>query len=218
MKKFLVVMLALMSFMVKPAHALEKVEAETSTISIERESKGDNFSSESDMIIKRMESAIKSLPSSNNIDYNFLSEMILLHSEGIQLSIVIQGYTDNPEIIDYASDLVDYENGELTEMRIARKDLLDKKDTATKGNDAYLKEFNNLVKDRFNKLYGYTKVNDPAKDYVNIMNLWNQADVDLAATYLKYSDNDVVRKIAENIINVKTGQIAKGEELLRTLK
>jgi uncharacterized protein (DUF305 family) len=50
------------------------------------------------------------------------------------------------------------------------------------------------------------------------MNLWNQADVDLAATYLKYSDNDVVRKIAENIINVKTGQIAKGEELLRTLK
>ena len=37
-------------------------------------------------------------------------------------------------------------------------------------------------------------------------------------SYLKYSDNDVVRKIAENIINVKTGQIAKGEELLRTLK
>ena len=50
------------------------------------------------------------------------------------------------------------------------------------------------------------------------MNLNNEADIALANTYLKYSDNEVVKKVAENIINVKKEQISKAKELLAGIK
>ena len=49
------------------------------------------------------------------------------------------------------------------------------------------------------------------------MVLNNEADILLATNYLKYGDNDIVKKIAENIINVKNEQIKEAKELLTAL-
>ena len=216
MKKYLLVLLLFTSFMVKPVCALEKTEVNNGYVM--EESKYSEFDNESERIIKRMEKTMQVLPITENIDYNFINEMIALHTEEIQLSTIIQGYTDNPEVLEYANDLLSAENGELREMRIIKKDLAKDMNKPTKGNEAYVKEFNSLLKGRFNNLYAYERYEDPAKNYLNIMNLNNEADIALANTYLKYSDNEVVKKVAENIINVKKEQISKAKELLAGIK
>lgn len=218
MKKLLAIIIMLMTFITSPVYALERVGINNYLEQGSDNDLNDEYGDISESILKRMEKTLLTMPVGKNVNYNFIYQMIILHSEEIQLSIAIQGYTDNAQVIQYANDLLAAENGELREMRIVRRDLFKDKDIPSDGNSTYLKESKDLIKERFNNLYKYDETGNPEKDYLNIMVLNNEADITLANDYLKYGDNDLVKKIAENIINVKTEQIKQAKELLNSIK
>lgn len=215
MKRILLATLIVMSLITNQVLAMENVEL----------SDGSNYSEEVDentfkyqfkKIVDGMEKTLRILPVVENVNINFLNQMITLHSEEIQLSISIEGYTDNAQVIEYANRIIADENGELREMRLVLKDLKNDINKASKGNNEYINEFKELSKIRFSVLNDYEVTDKPERDYLNIMSLNNLSDIKLAKVYLKYSDNEVVKKIAQNIIQVKESQLKDAEKLLES--
>lgn len=216
MKRFLIAMLIGCNLISIPVYAqpVSKIDTECMKIDIEE----DVFYSKATDIIKNMERALNNIPITGDVDIDYLNQMIALHDEEIQLSLIIQSYTSNPQIIELAGDILEAENGELREMRILRKELIkDVKKDAEKSK-TYSDAYKDIIQKSFKDLKAYKSTGNAEKDYLNIMALNNKIGIELSANLLKHSQNDIVKKIAQNIIRIKGQQINDINRILPSIK
>lgn len=216
MKRFLIAMLIGFNLISIPVYAkpLNKIDTECMKIDIAE----DVFYSRAIEIIKSMENTLSNIPITGDVDVDYLNQMIALHEEEIQLSLIIQSYTSNPQIIELAEDIVEAENGELREMRILRKELIkDVKKDAEKS-QIYSAAYKEIIQKSFKDLKSYKSTGSSEKDYLNIMAINNKIGIELSANLLKHSQNDIVKKIAQNIIRIKGQQITDINRTLPSLK
>lgn len=216
MKRFLIAMLIGCNLISIPVYAqtLSKVEAECVNIKSEE----DIFFTRAQNIIKNMENKLTNVPITGDLDIDYLNQMIALHDEEIQLSLIIQSYISNPQVIELASDIVDYENGELREMRILRNELGKNIKKNPEKEKAYIDEYNATIQKTFKELKDYKESGNIAKDYLNLIAINNKTGIELSNSLLKSSQNDTVKKIAQNIIKTKGEQITEINRILPALK
>lgn len=216
MKRFLIAMLIGCNLISIPVYAkpLSRIETECMKIDIAE----DVFYSKAIEIIKNMERVLSNIPITGDVDIDYLNQMIALHDEEIKLSLIIQSYTSNPQIIELSGDILEAENGELREMRILRKELLKEVKKDSEKSKAYTDAYKEIIKNSFKDLNSYKSTGNAEKDYLNIMALNNKIGIELSANLLKHSQNDIVKKIAQNVIRIKGQQITDINRTLPSIK
>lgn len=216
MKRFLIAMLIGCNLISIPVYAqsINKVEVTCEKGKISE----DVYLNKANNIIKNMEKILSNVAITGDVDIDYLNQMIALHSEEIQLSVIIQSYTSNPQVIELASDIVDAENGELREMRILRDELLKDIKKNPEKEKEYLAKYKDILQKRFKELKEFKSLGSAEKDYLSIIALSNKTGIEISTELLKYSENNTVKKIAENIIKTKGQQIVEINRILPALK
>lgn len=216
MKRFLIAMLLCSNLIAIPVYAkpISKIEVECVKLDIAE----DVFFNKATDIVKNMERVLMNLPITGDVDVDYLNQMITLHDEEIKLSTIIQSYTSNPQVIELAADIVDAENGELREMRILRKEILKDLKKDPERSKLYIDTYKEIVKKSFADLKSYKTTGNPEKDYLNLTALTNKTGIEMSANLLKYSKNETVKKIAQNIIRIKSAQISEINKIIPGLK
>ena len=161
--------------------------------------------------IKGLIDKLQNLPASGNINVDFLSQEISLFKGIVSTASTIDGYTKNPEITSFTTDVLDDYSNHLRELRILLNDLLKDKSKIDKANDdkAYMNDYKEII-NTLSKDIENTDVNEnPEITYIKQTLAFMKAANALALNEATYSKNTLIREIAENILKATDRDIIK---------
>ena len=141
------------------------------------------------------------LTSSGINDVDFLNSEIAVLRTTIYISALIQSYITDEQLIDLAEEIVQQNSGIIRESRI----LIDKLSISEKSNSTnhenYVKSSKEITDALFTNL---SKINPDESDsltYINQVQYLIEASKSLANLINKSTENNIIKEMAEDIIN-----------------
>ncbi|MGL5087130.1 MAG: DUF305 domain-containing protein [Clostridium sp.] len=176
-----------------------------------------NYSEDQDKIMADMTKNMKDIKITGDVSIDYLYGMIPHHESAIDManSLLKYGGT-NEDIKKIAQDVINVQTIEINDM----KNLIIEMEKAPKVNkeneDAYLKEYNSMFGGTMSHDMVHPKTVDEA--FAEGMIMHHEMAVDMSKMILKYSDNNKIKNMAQNIIDVQNKEIQVMKDILTTMK
>ena len=84
--------------------------------------------------------------------------------------------------------------------------------------NSYMNEYNIILKEMLSNFESLKPTGDINKDFLQTMIVNKQSTIGMANAVIKYTDNEEVKKIAENEINTKKAEIDNMKNILENKK
>ena len=160
---------------------------------------------EQDNIMHTMMEAMGSVENSGSADVDFLMGMIPHHKSAVEMAESYLKYgAENESMKTLAENIITTQNEEIAQMNKMIKSIKTESSN-TENEKAYINEYMNMMQ------HGHSHNNT---NYENIdmafaegMIQHHQMAVDMAEIIIKYSEDDQVKKLAENIIKTQKKEI-----------
>ena len=141
------------------------------------------------------------LTSSGINDVDFLNSEIAVLRTTIYISALIQSYITDEQLIDLAEEIVQQNSGIIRESRILIDKLSISEKSNSTNNENYVKSSKEITDALFTNL---SKINPDESDsltYINQVQYLIEASKSLANLINKSTENNIIKEMAENIIN-----------------
>ena len=141
------------------------------------------------------------LTSSGINDVDFLNSEIAVLRTTIYISALIQSYITDEQLIDLAEEIVQQNSGIIRESRILIDKLSISEKSNSTNNENYVKSSREITDALFTNL---SKINPDESDsltYINQVQYLIEASKSLANLINKSTENNIIKEMAEDIIN-----------------
>ena len=141
------------------------------------------------------------LTSSGINDVDFLNSEIAVLRTTIYISALIQSYITDEQLIDLAEEIVQQNSGIIRESRILIDKLSISEKSNSTNNENYVKSSKEITDALFTNL---SKINPNESDsltYINQVQYLIEASKSLANLINKSTENNIIKEMAEDIIN-----------------
>ena len=141
------------------------------------------------------------LNSSGINDVDFLNSEIAVLRTTIYISALIQSYITDEQLIDLAEEIVQQNSGIIRESRILIDKLSISEKSNSTNNENYVKSSKEITDALFTNL---SKINPDESDsltYINQVQYLIEASKSLANLINKSTENNIIKEMAEDIIN-----------------
>ena len=161
----------------------------------------DSYKDRASVHIEDLKGEFSILTSSGINDVDFLNSEIAVLRTTIYISALIQSYITDEQLIDLAEEIVQENSGVIRESRI----LIDKLSTSKKSDAAASEKYTKASKEITDTLFNnLNKINPDESDsltYINQVQYLIEASKSLANLINKSTENNIIKEMAENIIN-----------------
>lgn len=155
------------------------------------------------------------IPHTGDVSIDFLYGMIPHHESAVSMSEnFLQHGSENEELKKIANDIINVQVSEIEGMKQLIQELEKNTQIDTDKEIDYLKEYNKT--DEHNMSHQTFKNVDEA--FAKGMITHHQMAIDMSEAILKYTDNDTIKTMAENIIATQTKEIQEMENIVKAIK
>ena len=169
---------------------------------------------EQDIIMSDMMGNMEVEPT-GNASVDFLKGMIPHHRSAIDMS---ESYLKlggaNAELKKLAEDIIDAQTGEIDEMNRLIEEIEASGKTDTDKEQGYLNSYNKMMASHQHMHHGTSSAKDVEQSFAEGMLMHHQMAVDMSKAILDYTDNDEVRKLAEDIIDAQEKEIQQMQDII----
>lgn len=172
-------------------------------------------------IVNKMHEPMMQVPflDGDNLDLNFIANMIPHHQGAVESSKLLLKHSKNQKVRAIAQKIIKDQKAEIAEFEQlipelqGQKKLYSPKEVTLYNNQAKadMEEMGRLMSEAqlSNKL---------DRDFLTAMIPHHKGAVDASNEILKYTQNEIVKEIAQRIINIQEKEILEFEKLLKTLR
>ena len=130
----------------------------------------------------------------------------------------IDNSENNKEVDQVAKDTIKNETITIASIEDIMKTLIDNLTEDKAKENSYMNEYNIILKEMLSNFESLKPTGDINKDFLQTMIVNKQATIGMANAVIKYTDNEEVKKIAENEINTKKAEIDNMKNILANNK
>ncbi len=173
----------------------------------------DEFIKEQDSIMHSMMSDMGSLEYSGSADIDYLMGMIPHHKSAVEMAesyLKYGGENDNMKAL--AENIITTQNEEIDLMNNMLKSIKSE-NTGDETSRMYTEEYVNMMEHSHSHSVNYDSID---KIFAGGMSEHHQMAVDMSEIILKYSKNEEVKKLAENIIETQKKEIEEMNNFLNS--
>ena len=175
-----------------------------------------DYVAEEDMFMHAMMEDMMNIEKSGNADIDFLAGMIPHHRSAIEMS---ESYLDhdprNADIKALAQNIISVQQEEIDMMNSLISSIKESGVTNTEKADSYQDEYTQLM--HTSHSHSTNEYNSVDQAFADGMIEHHQMAIDMANLILKYSDNEEVKTLAENIISAQEKEIKEMNDFLNSL-
>ncbi len=179
-----------------------------------------SYLEEQDKIMNAMIEDMKNIPNTKDPALDFLHGMIPHHVSAIAMSNSLLKYGGkNQDIKQIAEEIVKAQTKEIEDMKKLIKEIEENPKIDETKETEYLKEYNKLINDSMT--HSLEQSDNPKsvdEAFVQEIIMHHQMAVDMSKIILKYTDNEKITKLAQDIIEAQEKEIKYMEEILENLK
>ena len=141
------------------------------------------------------------LTSSGINDVDFLNSEIAVLRTTIYISALIQSYITDEQLIDLAEEIVQQNSGIIRESRILIDKLSISEKSNSTNNENYVKSSKEITDALFTNLSKIKPDESDSLTYINQVQYLIEASKSLANLINKSTENNIIKEMAEDIIN-----------------
>lgn len=172
------------------------------------------YLAEQDEIMTAMMKNMEVVPS-GNAAIDFLVGMIPHHESAIQMSeSYLKHGAFNTDLKKLAEDIISAQTAEIEEMKTLITEIEKSGEKDTTKEEGYLKAYDEMMASHTHMGHGTSTGNNVDMAFAEGMIMHHQMAVDMAKAVLDYTDNEKVRTLAQNIIDLQDVEIQKMQGLL----
>lgn len=149
---------------------------------------------------------------SKNIETDYLSNMIPHHQGAILSSEALLKYAKNPKLIKIANEIIQTQKKEIKQFHQLLK-AIDKNES--QNYTIFAKEAKEDMDEMMKQMHLEHYSNDVEKDYIQAMIAHHRGAIDASEQVLKYTKNQEIIKVANEIISAQKKEIEQFQELLK---
>lgn len=176
-----------------------------------------NYLEAQNATMNKMMADMKSISATGDPALDFLYGMIPHHESAIAMSKSLLEYGgNNAEVKQIAENIISSQSKEVEEMKAMIKELEANMQTNQVKEEAYLKAYNKMMDDMMSHNMNTPSSVDEA--FIEGMIGHHEMAIEMSKTILDYTDNEMIREMAQNIIDAQTQEITQMKELLKSMK
>lgn len=174
-----------------------------------------NYLSEDAKIMDTMMKEMNDIPRTGDASLSFLYGMIPHHESAVDMSQIYLKYGgENEELKKIAEDIIDVQVSEIEHMNQLISEIEKNIQIDTDKENAYFKEYNKTNDHNMS----HQTFKNVEEAFANGMITHHQMAIDMSEAILKYTNNDTIRTMAENIISAQKVEINQMENILKSIK
>lgn len=159
---------------------------------------------------------MKNIKPTGDVSLDFLYGMIPHHKAAIEMSNSLLKYGgQNEEIKKIAENIITNQNKEIEQMKDMIKSIESNPQIDEKKEQDYLKKYNEMFTDNMNEK-DKSKINSVDKAFATGMINHHEMAITMAQDILKYTNNQDVINLANNIIKSQNSEIVKMKEFVNS--
>lgn len=191
---------------------------ENNTITVEEENDITNYLEDQTVAMDKMMTEMKNISKTGSVTIDFLNEMALHHESAIAMSESYFKYGgQNAKLKQMAEDIINTQTAEIERMQSMIQQLeAEGKKEETKELE-YLKAYHKILEESMPSHSASTPTTvDEA--FAEGMIKHHEMAVQMAETVLQYTDNEEVRHMAQNIIEMQNKEMTQMKEIINEIK
>ena len=194
------------------------------------ENNEDIYIKENKLIIENLNANLSCAPHTGNLNLDYLYQMIHQNQGAINMAKTLLNNNgdvktredDNKginELVDQiAKDTIKNETVTIVNMENVMQTLINNLSEDKIKERSYMNEYNTVLKEMISTYEGLKSTGDINKDFLETMIVNKQATIGMANAVIIYTDNEEVKKIAQNEINTKKAEIDNMKNILANNK
>lgn len=174
-----------------------------------------NYLDKDNKLMDTMMSEMDGIPHTGDVSIDFLYGMIPHHESAVSMSEnFLQHGGENEELKKIANDIINVQVSEIEDMKQLIQELEKNIQIDTDKETNYFKEYNKTA----NHTMSHQTFKNVDEAFAKGMITHHQMAIDMSETILKYTDNNTIKNMAENIIDTQTKEIQQMESIIQTIK
>lgn len=167
-----------------------------------------------EMMKKNMEGA----PTTGDATVDFLYVMIPHHEAAVSMAEDVLKYGSNEEVKSIAKTIADQERDEITKMQNLLRNLKDNLKVDIDNEREYLKVYKDAYKEMVSQMESVKVNSNVDKHFLQSMIFHHEGAIKMAESISKYTYNDEVKNISENMVKTQTSQVNEMKDLMGKIK
>ena len=164
--------------------------------------------------LDEMSKQIKEMPNTNSISQIFIHEMIPHHEMAIKMSQNILCYTTDTDIETLAKDIISTQQNCIKKMEEMYENCMECENSERDVN-LYKREFLQIFDTMTRKMASALSGNNLNTDFLSEMIPHHEGAIFMSKNVLQFSICDLLKELAEGIINAQTSQLEVMKNLLK---
>jgi len=173
---------------------------------------------EDKLIIENLGNNLIYAPHTENVNLDYLYQMIQHQKSAIDMAKnLLNNGGENEEVAQIAKDIIKQQSISIASMENLMETLIENLTQDKASEEIYLKEYDKIVKEMMDNLKNLKPTGSVDKDFLQSMIVHNQGTIDMINSIIKYSDNNEIKKSAEELKSYQP-EIENMKKLFESIK
>ena len=174
-----------------------------------------NYLNKDNKLMDTIMNEMDKIPHTGDVSIDFLYGMIPHHESAVSMSEnFLQHGGENEKLKKIANDIINVQVSEIGDMKQLIHELKKNPQIDTDKEIDYFKEYNKTA----NHTMSHQTFKNLDEAFAKGMITHHQMAIDMSKTILKYTDNNTIKTISENIIDTQTKEIHRMENIVNSIK
>lgn len=175
----------------------------------------EEYMKEQDVIMDEMMKDMENVPKTGSAAVDFLNGMIPHHESAVSMSeSYLKNGAANGELKQLAEAIIEQQSEEILEMKAMAERILADGTKDEEAEAAYLEEYEKLFEDSHSHM-AHGVVANVDRAFADGMIMHHQMAVDMAKAILNHTDDEDVKKMAQDMIDLQEEEIGRMQEIVK---
>lgn len=175
------------------------------------------YNEEYKIIFNNMKKAMNAAPNTENVNLDFVLEMIPHHEGGINMAKAIVRYGSNPEVKKIAENIITSQSAQIPIMQQLKAKFEKEKPSNKADLEKYIKAYDKVKDTMFKEMEDVEITDNVDVNFLQEMIYHHEGAIGMANNILKYTKDPELKKLAENIVSTQSKGVEEMKSLLKTL-
>lgn len=191
----------------------------TSNSFIFAESNEEIYLKEEKVIIESLESNMSYAPHTGNVNLDYLYQMIQHHKCALDMAKnLLNNGGENEEVSQIAKNIIKNQTISIASMENLMKNLIENLTQDKAREEKYLKEYEKIVKVMMCGFENLKPTGNVDQDFLQSMIVHHQGAIDIVNSIIKYTENDEIKKIAQEELKNQQLEIDNMKKIFDSIK
>jgi len=168
-------------------------------------------------ILQIMKNGMEEAPKTGDPSLDFLYEMIPHHEAAVSMSENIMKYGHNEQVKQLAANIIRDQLEGIGKMEALKEKIKMNPQVNMQAEEAYLKAYNNIYKTMITAMQDAKPTGNIDKDFLEEMIPHHEGAIKMSQNIMKYTQNNELKTILQNIITTQQKQLTEMKNLLNTI-